>query len=398
MRFRNPPFHNLLIWFACVLAISCSKTSSPTNEASGVFAYPAGVYGLGPGTSFAASSLSQSAGVVGMFLNWNWNQVDLSTDANHPSYLWDTTGNQMDTEIASLSAQGLKVALKITASPLTAPTYVVNGASQNFNSYYTSGTTCAAVNAPAFFDPFYHAQKKKMIEAAGAHFANNPAVIAVVGSFANFETDDWNVPHSSGTCNNVSYSNDTAWQSIGYTHALMLQIGEDILTTTATAFPNQAIKLPIQVTDATLDGTSTQLAQDILSYAYSSETFGKRFFAQINFLHGNSPTACQALTATPGTSSYIFTLIADYAPQIGIQFASSAADDTSNNCRENGFSPCPASSTLQNAETIALSYQPRFIEVWQIDATDSSILGFQTINTTATQALQSTTPASVNCP
>jgi hypothetical protein len=174
----------------------------------------------------------------------------------------------------------------------------------------------------------------------------------------------------------------------------MVQIGKDVLTTAAAAFPNQAIKLPIGQNDAAMDPdkTTTQMADDIVAFARASP-FANRFYGQKNLINTASPYASDPTlsTADPNSNDYLLNVLKGMSPQMGLQMVSSATGGTNDGCRQNAHvSPCDdAVAVLSTSIAISLSYKPTYLEFWTSDASNTSLYGqFQS----ATAAMIETGP------
>jgi hypothetical protein len=302
-------------------------------------------------------------GVVGVALSLVWSDIQPSAT----TYSWSA----VDARLAEAKTLGLNVALTLSDSPLNAPTWLTsNPAVQKI--------TIGTVTAPVFWDPIFQADRLAMIQAVGARYASNPLVVAVNTSFANWSTDDWSVPHANGQWQ--------AWLSAGWTTAGMLAIGEAILTTTATAFPSQSLKLAIGTTDAHLDSTITTLASDITTYGYA--TYPGRYFAQINWLTTQTATATSSTVqnATPDEHDYLLWILAQHLGQVGAQELAGATNGPSDGYLENGGTAGSALTVLTNAVNLAQTYLPEYVEVWQSDGTNPTLSGELQAATTSMKA------------
>ena len=355
-------------------SVGSSSSASSSSSAVGLFVYPKGAYSIWNPKDKLSSDIINNKGIVGLLLSTTWSDVQPN---NANSYFWD----DIDARLAEAAANNLKIVLKITASPSASPDWILNDPTivsipvLDLNSNH-NGTYCDALDTPLFWDPVFHAKRLALIQAAGARYTNNPVIVGVMASFANFSTSDWNIPDKTGTiagCNNVVVDQVKDWLDAGFTLDKMLSVGKDIFDTTATAFPHQSIKSPIGSDSAALypnGGTSTSLAEAAVNYVFS-RSYANRFYIQRNNFSTNSPlgTSSTVTTATPGSKNYAFTLLTLH--QSGTQLLDAADNGPNNSCRQNGgTSPCDPLTVLQNSNTIVKSYNPQFIEYWKADGTE----------------------------
>ncbi len=366
MKMKKSGYISCLVFGLIVILLA--SISSP---AFALYNYTPGSY-----ATWNSGSLSQNIinnpGIVGVLASANWSGIETQDGV----YNWSA----LDTKISAAQNAGFKVAIKLVASLDLAPGWLKNNANvQKINILDTNqddSSFCQNQTLPVFWDPIFHEKKKALIRAAGARYANNPTVVAVMASFANTYTNDWTVPHDVGYISGCGVTVDqvTDWLNAGYTTDKMLNVGKEIIDTTAEAFPNQALKLPIAQTADGLDGVSTDLAEQIINYAYSK--YPDRFFAQRNALStktsGANSTAVK--NALPGTSQYIYKLLRDHRPMIGLQMLAAASNGDTDNCRQNNnVSPCPPYDVLLHSVNIGLAYNPRFLEYWNEDSANPDL-------------------------
>jgi hypothetical protein len=227
---------------------------------------------------------------------------------------------------------------------------------------------------PVFWDPIFLEKKKNFIWVAGERYAANDSILGVMVSFCNPILGDWWVPHEVGYFCGQDSNKVQDWLNAGYTTEKMLNAGKETIDAWATAFPNKMLKLPVSVTHRNLDGNATNLAELIMNYAYSQ--YPDRFFAQSNGLstkipYSNDP---EIINASIGTRNYLYKLLLDHSPKIGLQMLDSVTDWDENNCRVNGGeSPCPPYDVFLEAINIGLSYNPHFIEYSHTDAENPNL-------------------------
>jgi hypothetical protein len=341
---------------------SASGGGGAGGSASGVFAYPPGCYsGWAASAGPIPSSLVDNPGVVGIAVTADWSELEPDHDNG---FAW----TDFDARVAEVKAAHKKVIIGITASAAKAPAWLYADPSvETFqvddpNPNHGNGIITVA----AFWDPIFHAQKQELIRAAGARYAGDRDVVGFMTAFANYYTDDWGMP--------------VEFLDHGYGYDEMIQIGHDILSTTADAFPNQAIKLPIgqNLGQFDPDKATTDMAVDIVDWALGS-SFGNRFFAQKNLINATSPEANDpAVDQAPKSSNdYLLKVLRDMTPQMGLQMVASATDGPNDGCRQNGGNtPCTdVSGVLAQSIAVSLSYRPTYLEFWTSDATNSDLYG-----------------------
>jgi hypothetical protein len=238
-------------------------------------------------------------------------------------------------------------------------------------------------------------------------------------AFANFSTDDWNVPHKgtsdapvtfdctdgSGQAHSYLLTQQTDWLDAGFTNDRMFTVGQQIIAATMNAFPNQLVALPIHVT---LSKTDTSLAFNIVNDSYAK--YPGRFVAQNNAVAANTPTP----EDNPDVESdqLILAFLSQKAPNLGLQMLAAAANGDGSNgnddsCRQNGgVSPCAPGPVMASSINAALAYRPLFLEFWNEDSVTPAAAGapdLRCIQWNATYCLNGTARAipggaSLRCP
>lgn len=336
-----------------------ADAAAPAPHTTG-FVYPRGCYaGWGANDGPVTPALLNNPGLVGIAITIDWSELE-TTEGTYAF-------SGMDARVTEIENAGKKVIIGVTASAAKAPAWmfanpnVEKVAIVDPNPNHGGGGTIQII---PFWDPIFHAKKKAMIKAVGARFAADPNVVGAMEGFANYYTNDWGIP--------------TDLKSHGYTYAGMLQVGKEILQTAADAFPNQAIKLPISQNDKTMDPgkTTTQMADDIIAWALQS-SFADRFFAQKNLVNTNSPYASDPLfqNVNPSSNDYLFKVLRDMSPAMGLQMVASATGGPQDGCRQNAHqTPCDDVSTVMSKSIdISLSYKPTFLEFWTADAKNTAL-------------------------
>lgn len=360
----------------CAVLIFCCGNSYA--EDSGQFYYSKGSYAMWDFDKDLSPEIYNNPAIVGVLTSVAWRDVEVKEGV----YDW----SKLDAKISKVEKAGLKVVLKLITSPAYAPDWLKNNPNVkkidviDTNPYHKS-RYCEKLSLPLFWDPIFHQKKKEFIIAAGKRYSNDPAIAAVMASFANALTDDWHVPHKVGYLKDcgVAVNQVKDLLNAGYTTEKMLAVGREIIDTTAQAFPKQALKLPVGPTHRKLDGSATKLAELILDYAYSK--YPGRFFAQMNALSTVLPYADspKISDAPEGKAAYLLLkLLVKYKPQIGLQMLSAASLCNGGICRQNkGNYQCnPANDqpcVLRESVNIGLSYKPHFIEYWFADAANPKL-------------------------
>jgi hypothetical protein len=199
------------------------------------------------------------------------------------------------------------------------------------------------------------------------------------------------VPHYVGalTVNGTTYQLDqvSQWLAAGYTDGKMLSAIQQIMDTTAAAFPHQTLKLSIDLTSPALDGAGSTLALEALDYGYRE--YAGRFVGQLNYLSTHSPAATSPTLGQNASSlNYIYYLLEQHSGQVGFQLLASATDGPTNGYAENGGVAAPAAAVLQSALGTGLTYVPMFLEYWTTDAINPAL---DTVIQDATASMQAST-------
>jgi len=311
--------------------------------------------------------ITQNLGIVGILLVVPWDSVETLPG----NYNWTVTSTRVE---EAKSAQ-LVVSLNLITSPLAAPDYIKNSPQVvkiNFtdtNQFHPQ--FCKTTQLSAFWDATFHANKIKLIQDAGKTFASNPTVVAVHASFANLRTDDWLVPHFKGTVPGCSTEVDDVKSLLlaGYKTNLVTQVGKEIITAWAQAFPSQVLKLPLGMTSKDLDndGTQSYQAETITNWAFSQ--YPDRFFVQMNSLNTARVTLDQLKQENPGPNAYdyLYKILSQHP--MALQMVAAAENGGKDGCRQNnGKSPCPPVQVAQQSIDIALTYYTHSLEFWTIDS------------------------------
>ncbi len=342
---------------------------------------PKGSYAMWELNQPIPAEIINNPGITGILTGGLWSEIEKEEG------VYDWSG--IDAKISQAAQAGFKVSLKIQASPARAPDWLKNNPKVqkieviDTNPHHRQ-SYCRKLSYPVFWDPIFHERRKELFRAAGKRYSNNPNIVAIMVSFANFYSQDWHIPHAKGCldCNGdgtkeVCIDQAQDWLDSGYTTEKMFAIGKEIIDTAAKAFSNQALKLPLAPTHKKLDGSATRLVEMIVDYGYSK--YPDRFFIQMCGLSTAIPYAddYRVTKAQPGNPLYIMKLLLNHSPQIGLQMVSAASlCKEGEKCRQDKGNKCPPNDpkcVLEESVKIGLSYKPHFIEYWKEDAQNDKL-------------------------
>jgi hypothetical protein len=259
--------------------------------------------------------------------------------------------------IAMAAAAGKAVLLRIgtgggdIALGGSCPTWVINAVANEplpeSQKFYTFNDNGRPVRIAVFWDPVWLEKKTAMIAAVGARYSNNPAVRIVGASFANANSEDWAVPHTS--------SETDAWLAAGYTSERMIAAGMQIIDTTMAAFPNQYVTLAVAGNGPRLDPDPSYVARNAVLNAHAS--WPGRLIVQKNSLATYIPAA-------PGTGT-AWKLLWDSRPGVAGQMIYWCYGDTT--YRANHGVPIDPSIALVNSVDKGVAYGMNYIEIYRTD-------------------------------
>jgi hypothetical protein len=378
--------------------------------------YPIGIWTLYAGANIDPV-LADQPGIVGININEEWDEIELSQGI----YNW----SGLDDKIAQAKGAGFTaINLNITASSDDTPQWMRDllpsdqkiallDDAQQHSSYCKFIQTCLYWNAT------YHAARKALIAAAGARYSNDPAIVGYIASFCNHNSGDWNIQDTvdpaftcpdCGTqgpgqeCGPQPLDQPQQWLDAGWTRDKMLTVGQEIMDTVAAAFPRQNIKLPIGgLADALAmdtpsnDGYS-RLARDVELFVYGTDgtrsgparSYADRFYFSRNIVTAGwadgstyDPPYPPGIKPAFGAENYIKFMIRthgrDYNKVAGLQMVAGATNG-GNDCAINGggagvcagcvpgsVPPDVALCMMTAAIDAAISYDVTFVEVFAID-------------------------------
>jgi Beta-galactosidase len=309
---------------------------------------PRGVFCLLPAGGAVGPFVYSDPDVDGISVRQRWGDLEPTEGFYNWAYLDDV--------IARAAAAGKPILLRVVsgggdiAQGGNCPTWVMNAVaaeplppSQKFYTFEDGGRP---VTIAVFWDPVWVAKKTAMISALGARYSSNPAVKIVGASFANANSEDWAVPHTSPEV--------TAWFAAGYTSAKMLDAGRQIIDAAMAAFPNQYLTLAIAGNGPGLDPDPYYVARNAVQNADAS--WPGRLIVQKNSLATTIPSA-------PGTG--IWLLLWNSRPEVAGEMLWWCYGDRT--YRVNGGVPIDPSTALTHSVDKGVGYGLKYIEIYRKD-------------------------------
>ncbi len=302
---------------------------------------PVGVSYLGNSDRESLQSVLDNPNVDGLSIRASWSTVEPADNVYDWSFI--------DSEVAKAAASGKWVFLRImtqSAKPQWVTDEIV-AAGGKFFTWVDDGVTNSC---PVLWDPTYVAKKAEMITALAQRYGNNPTIKIVGVSFANCNSEDWNIPHLP--------ENVADWLALGWNSDTMLDVWKQFVDIAMRGFPNAFVSLAINGNGHTsglnLDPDANYLARNAILYA--DLNYPGRLIVQKN---GFSTTT----TAAPGDGN--FELLYDAYPNGGSQTLFWCFNDPT--YRMNGGVPGDPATILHTTTNIALQYRVRFMEIYQLD-------------------------------
>jgi len=277
--------------------------------------------------------------VDGISIRQDWKELEPTESVYDWSFL--------DSEVGRAAAAAKQVLLRINTQA-NKPAWVTSAVTNAGGSFFTFDDNGVQTTIPVFWDPTFLAKKKAMIAALGAHFTKNAAVKIVWSSFANANSEDWNVPHTAPDVAN--------WFALGYTPEKMLDAGKQIIDATMAAFPNQYVTLAVAGNGTgDLDPDPSYVSRNAVLAARA--TWPGRLIVQKNNLATFNPPA-------PGTDT-VFELLWDSRPDVAGQMLDACYGDTT--YRNNAGVAADAGLILHNSVNAGFAYGMNYIEIYQTD-------------------------------
>src|SRR5437879_2907647 len=404
------PRRRALILAAVLVSWCAIFFGADTAQAQAVPPYPIGVWGqFGVGHDIDPGVVA-NLGIVGIGVSVDWQ------DVNTAPGVYDFSG--LDAKLAEAKAAGFQyLSVAVTDSSSQTPQWLLDSLPPDqkialIDPASSHTTFCQPIITVLPWNPIFHQAKLDLIAAMGARYTNDPAIVAVnMASFANHNTQDWNIQDEFGTivcpscpqppptsCGTITVDQPSQWLAAGWSEPTMLEIGKEMCDAAAAAFPNQNIKLPIGGLDTTYvafsGGTYTTLCRDIENYVYGNASLGipprpyaNRFFMQRNTVAANWQVGTYFDTYVPGFNAdpYIKYMIRAHAHpnppwttpgQAGLQMVGAATLGATTDCRQDGGPDgpcgptCPPVCVMQASLDVARAYGTACIEIWTQDAVD----------------------------
>ncbi len=236
------------------------------------------------------SSMLTNPLVDGISIRMFWSDVE----PNEGVFVWST----LDSLITQAANAGKVVSIRIMPGYST-PTWVYAAGAQRFNFIWDQSgwgpSFCSTVSIPVPWDPVFLAKWSALVQAFGAHYSSNPAVVAVKITGVSTESEESNLPLyvnrplTNGQTGCTSNNDVANWLAIGYTRTRAVNAWEQIAQMFQQAFPGMLMMDSMQpggfppidnngnlITG--FNGADTIASQSIVNYAVS--TFGTQYALQ----------------------------------------------------------------------------------------------------------------------
>lgn len=357
---------------------------TPTANINGFYMVATATVPLTSNSNMSVALANNS--INGAYISLNWNTIE----PVRGQFDW----SQLDAEVALVAAQHKKVSLAVVPGEYT-PAWVYQAGAAQFNTIVEPDFPpdfCAPVTLPLPWDSVYLTAWTELINAFGAHYANNPALSLIKVTGVSYRTDETSLPW--GTYMNLppnrvvtspltgvscAMPDDVGqWQADGYTWAKVDNAFQQIVSTFKAAFPNIPLGIMTSTTSfppLSSDGLTTNSA----GYALATTDFftigrgllGTNFVGQNNGLKGTQvDSGVVAFSSTNPT---------------GYQMAQPVTTDPV--CVMNGgVTPCPAVPVMQSTMNQAIAAHAHYIEVFYPDVNNPA---FQNILIQTYQSLNS---------
>jgi len=279
--------------------------------------------------------------VDGISLRQFWATIEPTEGVFDFSYL--------DSTIANCASHGKQVLVRI-GTMSGRPAWVDDAVRQNGGEFFTFSDGGVQTTIPVFWDPTFLAKKKAFIAALGAHLTNNPTITIVVASFANATSEDWNVPHTPDLI--------PQWLELGYTTALMVDAGAQLIGATMNAFPNQFVTLAEGGNGNVLDGPDGETLVARTAIDNARALYPGRLIVQRNSLSTCIPDP-------PGDLNSVWNVLWTSRPDVAAQMVFQCFGDSTYtvNCGV----PIDPALALMHAVDRGVQYEVNYIEIYQTD-------------------------------
>jgi Beta-galactosidase len=302
---------------------------------------PRGVFAIANFEAAVPGVALNNPDVDGISLRQMWSAIEPTEGVFDFSYL--------DSTIAICASHGKQVLVRI-GTMSGRPAWVDDAVRNNGGKFFNFLDEGVPTTIPVFWDPTFLAKKKAFIAALGAHLTNNPGVTIVVASFANATSEDWNVPHT------PEYV--PQWLELGYTTALMVDAGAQIIGATIEAFPNQFLTLAEGGNGNTLDGPGGETLVARTAIADARARYPGRLIVQRNAL-----STCIPLP--PDDPNSVWNVIWISRPDVAGQMLFQCFDEPT--YRVNCGVPIDPALALMAAVDRGILYEANYIEIYMTD-------------------------------
>jgi len=172
----------LMSWYAI---------ASGTNmaQAQSVPAYPKGVWAAAGVDDDIPPELANNLGIVGVGVNEDWSVVNPAPGV----YDW----SQLDSRVAGAKAAGFrKISIAVTDSSSKTPAWLLDLLAPDqkialLDNASQHHTFCQNINSAIYWNPVFHQARLDLIAAFGAHYTNDPAIVAAnEAAFDNHNSTD----------------------------------------------------------------------------------------------------------------------------------------------------------------------------------------------------------------
>jgi hypothetical protein len=229
---------------------TATPTPTPTPTPTSTPTTACGVFDLnGEGNDFP-SSIVNNPNIDGVTISNHWFNVAPTATNGTPNYDW----TYLDNAVNTVGAAGKKISIRISTGGGDAsqpngyvPQWVTAKIVANGGAFFTylDGTD-GTRNIPVFWDTTFLAEKARLYNDVGAHFANSPyrnQIVYFYVAFANAQTMDWGIPDGTAVDGYppTGSTETTRWQSLagGASNfdGLVINAGNTLITSAQTAFP-----------------------------------------------------------------------------------------------------------------------------------------------------------------
>lgn len=323
-----------------------STSVGATVTVDALQSYPSisGVWSLGIPDKDPLAAVYTNASVDGIALRTEWNMIEKTNGTYDWSYL--------DRTIAAAAAAGKKVSLSVAAGA-DAPSWLYTIGAKSF-IFTANGVT---EKLPVPWDAVFVSQWTEFVQALGARYATNPAVVLVKITGINATTPETMLPRTS--------ADNANWVAAGYTPQKVESAWLTIADAFAQAFPRQQVSLiTVPSSFPPIDATgkiTTKSGDDVLARALIADGISRygRHFTVEN--HGLS-------------TFWVAGTVQTAAAQVntGYQTLWNVTNDTTYRMTQ-GQTPYNPSDVLLNAVNKGIAANARFIEIYQADVINSSL-------------------------